>query len=162
MLTLTQIRLVIPMTISLLQPTLCILVKMLFHGLPGSNARVLAPPQKPSIAPSPTPPLNYFGSVIFSRNLVVRSPKLLSSIVIGATYVSANPVFHSKMKHVGLDYHFVRENVQAGLLRISYISTNDQLADALTKPLSRATYTSLVRQIGLSSWPPNSRGRDKD
>ena len=80
----------------------------------------------------------------------------------GATYVSANPVFHSKMKHLGLDYHFVRENVQAGLLRVSYISTRDQLVDALTKPLSRATYTSLVRQIGLSSWPPNSRGRDKD
>lgn len=62
------------------------------------------------------------------------------------------------MKHLGLDYHFVRENVQAGLLRVSYIFTHDQLADALTKPLSRTTYTFLVRQIGLSSWPPIRRG----
>lgn len=25
---------------------------------------------------------------------------------IGATYLSANPVFHSRMKHLALDYHF--------------------------------------------------------
>ncbi|XP_021775485.1 uncharacterized protein LOC110739327 [Chenopodium quinoa] len=65
----------------------------------------------------------------------------------GATYVSANPVFHSKMKHLGLDYHFVRENVQSGKLRVSYISTNDQLADALTKPLPRTTYTSMFAKL---------------
>lgn len=27
----------------------------------------------------------------------------------GATYLCANPVYHSRMKHVALDYHFVRE-----------------------------------------------------
>lgn len=80
----------------------------------------------------------------------------------GATYVSANPVFHSKMKHLALDYHFVRENVQSGELRVVYISTNDQLADALTKPLPRQQFTTLVSKIGLSSWPTILRGRDKD
>lgn len=72
----------------------------------------------------------------------------------GATYVSANPVFHSKMKHLGLDYHFVRENVQSGKLRVAYISTNDQLADALTKPLPRTHHQTLITKIGLSHWPP--------
>lgn len=69
----------------------------------------------------------------------------------GATYVCANPVFHSRMKHLALDYHFVRENVQHGKLRVSYISTQDQLADALTKPLPRTTHEHLIRKIGLSS-----------
>jgi len=29
---------------------------------------------------------------------------------LGATHLSANPVFHSRMKHIALAYHFVREN----------------------------------------------------
>lgn len=72
----------------------------------------------------------------------------------GATYVCANPVFHSKMKHLALDYHFVREQVQKGLLRVSYISAQDQLADALTKPLPRTTFQYLITKIQLSTSPP--------
>lgn len=44
---------------------------------------------------------------------------------IGATYFSANPIFHSRMKHLALDYHFVREQVQEGVLRISHICSAD-------------------------------------
>ena len=36
---------------------------------------------------------------------------------VGATYLCANPVFHSRMKHLALDYHFIRGNVQSGALR---------------------------------------------
>lgn len=32
---------------------------------------------------------------------------------IGATHLSANPIFHFRMKHIALDYHFIRDNVQA-------------------------------------------------
>lgn len=31
---------------------------------------------------------------------------------VGATYLCANPVFHTRMKHIALDYHFVREQVK--------------------------------------------------
>lgn len=51
---------------------------------------------------------------------------------VGATYLCANPVFHSRMKHIALDYYFIRNLVQAGALRVSHVSTHDQLADALT------------------------------
>jgi hypothetical protein len=39
------------------------------------------------------------------------------------------------MKHVEVDYHFVRERVATGQLEVRIISTKDQLADVLTKPL---------------------------
>lgn len=58
------------------------------------------------------------------------------------------------MKHLALDYHFVRENVQVGCLTVFYISTTDQLVDALTKPLSRTTFRFLITKLVLSNtWP---------
>ena len=80
---------------------------------------------------------------------------------VGATNLCSNPVFHSRMKHVALDYHFIREQVQTGLLRVSHITGADQLADALTKPLARSPFNTLKSKIGLSPRPSILRGHDK-
>lgn len=49
---------------------------------------------------------------------------------------SSNPVFHTRMKHLAIDYNFVRELVQSKDLQIAYISTIDQAADIFTKGLA--------------------------
>ena len=54
---------------------------------------------------------------------------------LGATYMSANPVFHARTKHVEVDFHFVREKVAQGRLCVQFIKTDDQIADVFTKPL---------------------------
>jgi hypothetical protein len=54
---------------------------------------------------------------------------------LGATYLSANPIFHSRTKHIEIDFHFVRERVAQKLLEIRFIHTGDQLADGFTKAL---------------------------
>ncbi|KAL1203365.1 Retrovirus-related Pol polyprotein from transposon RE2 [Cardamine amara subsp. amara] len=77
---------------------------------------------------------------------------------IGATYLCANPVFHSRMKHIALDYHFVRNQVQAKTLRVAHISTKDQLADVLTKPLPRPTFQFLTVKLGVTPVPPSCGG----
>ena len=56
---------------------------------------------------------------------------------IGATYLTANPVFHGRVKHVEIDFHFVRERVARKLLDVRVISTNDQIADGFTKALTK-------------------------
>ena len=55
---------------------------------------------------------------------------------LGAKYLSANPIFHARTKHIEIDFHFVRERVAQKLLDIRFINTDDQLADGFTKPMS--------------------------
>ena len=49
--------------------------------------------------------------------------------------VTKNPVLHDRMKHVGSDCHFVREQVMAGTMSTHHVPSSEQLADILTKPL---------------------------
>ncbi|MFS7989750.1 putative RNA-directed DNA polymerase [Helianthus anomalus] len=81
---------------------------------------------------------------------------------MGATYLCANPVYHSRMKHVALDYHFVREKVAAGLLKVYHINSEDQPADTLTKPLARRLFIKFRSKIGVSNGASILRGRVKD
>lgn len=74
---------------------------------------------------------------------------------VGATHLAANLVFHSKMKHIALDFHFIRHHVQSGALRVSHLSTKDQLADALTKPLPRPCFQELMCKIGITHVTPS-------
>jgi hypothetical protein len=54
---------------------------------------------------------------------------------IGATYLSANPIFHARTKHIEIDYYFVRERAAAKTLDVWHISSKDQVADGITKVL---------------------------
>ena len=69
---------------------------------------------------------------------------------IGVTYLAANHVLHSRMKHIVLDYHFVRHQIQTGHVCVSHVALADQLADALTKHLLRPRFQTLNIKIGLA------------
>lgn len=51
--------------------------------------------------------------------------------------MAENPVFHARSKHIAMRYHFTREKVASGEVRIKYLATQHQLADLLTKALER-------------------------
>ncbi|KAL1223745.1 Retrovirus-related Pol polyprotein from transposon RE1 [Cardamine amara subsp. amara] len=70
---------------------------------------------------------------------------------VEATYLSANSVFHTCMKHLALNYHFIHDLVQSGRLRVTHVSSKDQLADGLTKPLPRPQFEHLFTKIGLTT-----------
>lgn len=74
---------------------------------------------------------------------------------IGATYLSANPIFHRRTKHVEVDYHFVRERVSAKQLDVRFISSKDQIADIMTKPLASSLFTQFRRNLNLVSHRPD-------
>ena len=74
---------------------------------------------------------------------------------LGATYLSVNLVFHSRMKYLAIDYHFIRDLVQSSELRVAHVSIGDQLVDALTKSLSLSRVLSLCDKIGVVFGTPS-------
>ena len=79
---------------------------------------------------------------------------------IGTTYLCSNPVFHSRMKHIALDYHFVRQIVQLEKIRVSHISTKDQPTDILTNPMHQTRFSFLRDKICVIDGDPILRGHN--
>lgn len=99
--------------------------------------------------------VRWLHSLLRELHVPLPAAPVIYSDNIGTTYLCANPVFHSRMKHISIDYHFVRQLVQNGSLRVAHVSSADQLADALTKHLSRPRLLLLMSKIGVSSGPPS-------
>jgi hypothetical protein len=61
----------------------------------------------------------------------------------------ANPEFHSRSKHIDVQYHYTRELVEDGVVSVEYVPTAGMAADCLTKPLKKAQLEANLAAMGL-------------
>ena len=68
----------------------------------------------------------------------------------GAIAFAKNPVAHARTKHIDIRYHFIREQVQKGVVDLKFIGTRDMIADIFTKPLPKEQFRKLLLLLGVS------------
>nr|GEU90331.1 Gag-Pol polyprotein [Tanacetum cinerariifolium] len=68
--------------------------------------------------------------------------------------ISCNPVQHSRTKHIHTWYHFIKEQVENGIIELYFVRTEYQLADMFTKALLEDRFKYLVRRIGMRCLTP--------
>jgi hypothetical protein len=66
-----------------------------------------------------------------------------------AIKIAHNPVQHNKTKHIEIRHHFIRDHVNRGEINLSYVGTQDQLADIFTKPLDEARFRELRHELNI-------------
>ena len=62
----------------------------------------------------------WIDSVLKELGVAQQRTPILWCDNLGATYLTANPVFHARTEHIEIDFHFVRERVAAGALEVRF------------------------------------------
>nr|GEW30377.1 uncharacterized mitochondrial protein AtMg00810-like [Tanacetum cinerariifolium] len=69
-----------------------------------------------------------------------------------AIALCCNNVQHSKSKHIDIRYHFIKEHVENGMIKLYFVNTEYQLADIFTKALGRERIEFLINKLGMRSF----------
>ncbi|GJX02640.1 retrovirus-related pol polyprotein from transposon TNT 1-94 [Tanacetum coccineum] len=69
-----------------------------------------------------------------------------------AIALCCNNVQHSRSKHIDIRFHFIKEQVENGVVELYFVNTEYQLADIFTKALSRDRIEFLINKLGMRSF----------
>ncbi|GJX40221.1 hypothetical protein Tco_0255211 [Tanacetum coccineum] len=70
-------------------------------------------------------------------------------VALSAIAITCNPMQHFRTKHIHTRYHFIKEQVENGIIKLYFVRTEYQLADMFTKALPEDRFQYLVRRIGM-------------
>jgi len=79
----------------------------------------------------------------------VGKPTTLFADNLGAMALSKNPMYHSRTKHIDVQFHFIRECVENGQISLQHVSTGEIYADVLTKDLARPKFRYFRDKLGV-------------
>ncbi|GJU77069.1 retrovirus-related pol polyprotein from transposon TNT 1-94 [Tanacetum coccineum] len=90
-----------------------------------------------------------------------------------AITLCCNDVQHSRSKHIDVRYHFIKEQVENGVVELYFVRTEYHPADIFTKALPRERFNFLIEKLGMKACLPglwkiwlkkrksNGEGRDE-
>ena len=72
---------------------------------------------------------------------------------VSVTYMLRLPIRDSNwVKHINIQYHFIREKVNTGQIEVIYIQTEEMAADGLTKPLSKVKFKDFTKSLKIDAF----------
>jgi hypothetical protein len=71
----------------------------------------------------------------------------------GAIFNSQNPVTQKGIKHIEIRYHYIREQIELGTIKLYYVPTKDNVADMFTKNLGPIDFLRHRSELGLEFYP---------
>lgn len=88
-------------------------------------------------------------SLAVSIHVNITNPIVIFEDNNGCISIANNPTNHKRTKHIDIKYHFSREQIENNVVKLVYIPTGKQLADALTKPLPAIPFQEMRNEMGL-------------
>ena len=58
-------------------------------------------------------------------------------------------MFHDRSKHIEIKYHYIRDMVQRGAVKLLYVATEEQIDDVLMNPLARMKFEYFRERLGV-------------
>ncbi|XP_072401556.1 uncharacterized protein [Diabrotica undecimpunctata] len=98
--------------------------------------------------------LTYLCKEIFENNVNCKFlfegfPMVIFNDNQSAIKLSENQVYHKRTKHIHVKYHFIREKVANNDIQLKYMSTNEMVADMLTKSLNSKKLQLICQNLNL-------------
>ncbi|KAL6133476.1 hypothetical protein ACLB2K_065711 [Fragaria x ananassa] len=93
--------------------------------------------------------LLWIRNVLKELGFKLQKPMDLHCDNTAAIEIAHNPVQHDRTKHVELDRHFIKENLDRKIIRFPFVSSEEQLADVLTKGVSHNAYEDSIGKLGM-------------
>ena len=85
--------------------------------------------------------------LLHELGIPLKAAPLLLCDNLGATHLSFNPVQHSRMKHIQIDLHFVRDLVQRGSIQVRHVHTR-----SIGRPVDKAIVKTKNRNLEKQDW----------
>ncbi|GKE03391.1 hypothetical protein Tco_1395409 [Tanacetum coccineum] len=79
-----------------------------------------------------------------------------------AIALCCNNVQHSRAKHIDIRHHFIRKQVEKGVVELYIMRTEYQLADIFTKALPREKFEFILPRLGMKCMSPETLKRLQD
>lgn len=93
----------------------------------------------------------FLRQLLAGLHLLPSAPTRLLCDNDAATRLAEDHVWHSHTTHVRVEYHFTREQVLAGDVSVSRVSSKENIADIFTKPLGKSDFQRLRQYLGISA-----------
>ncbi|GJY50297.1 hypothetical protein Tco_0441144 [Tanacetum coccineum] len=98
-----------------------------------------------------------FGTLLILQPTVRRGrQKGRKALTISSTEADILLLGPLLSKHIDIRFHFIKEDVENGVIELYFVNTKYQLADIFTKALGRERIEFLINKLGMRSFTPES------